>query len=135
MIKWIHKLTRQLWVALLWTLFVAFLLCLPANNFPQQPVFKIKHLDKFIHLVLFGNLVLFWGSSVYHRLSEKQQFFKYLVITLLFSIFYGIFLEYVQVTYIPSRTFEWDDIWADSAGSGLAALFLGLWGKRLGLLG
>lgn len=135
MIKLIKRLSSQLWVAIFWTLLVMVLLCIPGSEFPQPGVFAdIQNLDKLIHVFLFGNFVFLWGSYTHVGQTDRQHWFKMLIIITLIGIVFGVVMEIIQRHFIPFRSFEWVDILADSIGAVLAAALLGFWGKRLGLL-
>ncbi len=99
---------------------ILFLCTLPGSKVPQ---YAIPHLDKIAHITLFGSfgLSMFYGFSKQFQFKKLQQ--KAVLIAFSFGIFYGIAIEIIQANFIPSRSFELEDIIADSAGILLALLF------------
>jgi VanZ family protein len=109
------------------------LLCLPGKVIPGLGLFGIKNLDKLAHIVLFGGFVLLWGLYSWQR-KKSGNYWLYMLggITLL-SIAIGIAMEYVQVNFIPNRSFDVWDIWADVVGSVLVMFILVRFGRKLKL--
>lgn len=136
--KFIFTLLRQLGSTMLfpviWTIILLVLLCLPGNSIPGKGLFSIKHLDKVAHIGLFGGFVLFWGLYAWSRKKPKSAWPYLLIGVTLLSILLGIAMEYVQLNFIPDRSFDIGDIWADTVGSLLVLIILGKFGSRLGLL-
>lgn len=136
--RFILSLIRQLGSTLLfpviWTITILVLLCLPGNSIPGKGLFSIKHLDKVAHIGLFGGFVLFWGLYAWTRKKPKPAWPYALLGITLTSILLGIAMEYVQVNFIPDRSFDIGDIGADTIGSLLVLIILGKFGSRLGLL-
>lgn len=102
-----------------WTLLTIILLCLPGSVIPGAGIFILQEqqgLDKIVHFLLFGGIVLFWGLSLRKAYPQVRHF---LIATLaaLFSIALGIMLEYVQRYFISNRTFDTRDVLADAAGA------------------
>ena len=56
----VRKLTSSLSIPLGWTVLTIVLLCLPGSAFPGGGFFNIPHLDKVIHVILFGGVTIFW---------------------------------------------------------------------------
>lgn len=132
--RFIHKLSRYLYWPLGWTLLTIGLLCLPGNALPGSGIFGIKHIDKIAHFILFGGIVLFWAIWTATRLAGADTWQKKLIPILLFSIGLGVAMEFIQVNYIPNRSFDdWDIVW-DAIGSLTAAVVLIYRGKSWQLL-
>jgi len=133
MVALIKRLSSNRIFPIIWTLLTIGLLCLPGKVIPGLGLFGIKHLDKLAHIVLFGGFVLLWGLYSWQR--KKLRFdwpFALAGITVL-SIILGIAMEYVQVNFVPNRSFDVWDIWADVVGSVLVMYLLMRFGRRLGL--
>ena len=93
---------------------------------PGDGLLNIEHLDKVVHVILFGANVLFWGGY-YSKIKDGNSSVKiqYIYIFIAaFTIILGIILEFVQRDYIPNRSFDVYDIVADAAGSVVAAIYL-----------
>ncbi len=117
MLRLFRSLSAGFLVPLFWTLITIFLLCLPGDDFPDTGMFfKIENFDKLVHLVLFGGIVLLWGTYVHLRESDDRKWFKSLVAITLGVIVLGIVMEYVQLYLVAHRDFDKADISADTAG-------------------
>jgi hypothetical protein len=118
MLRLIRKFSATVLVPLLWTLITITLLCIPGSDLPGEGFFiSVDNFDKFIHLVLFGGIVLLWGSWSHQRTSDDRQWFKTICGITLGVIMLGILMEYVQLYLIPHRDFDKADISADIAGA------------------
>jgi VanZ family protein len=120
----IRRILSYKFFPLAWTLFTILLLCLPGSIVPGTGIFAIKHLDKLVHVVLFGLNVLFWG---WHYGASGRPVKELRIIFLgatFIMIALGIVMEYVQLYFIPNRSFDSGDIVADIVGALLAALWL-----------
>ena len=124
MFHFIKKLAARKWVPITWTLLTIVLLCIPGSAFPGGGLFRIPHFDKVVHIVLFGGVVWWWvlyfDSLQANELIPRN---KILVIVCL-TVALGIALEFVQLNFIPNRSFDTGDIYANAAGSILAAIFV-----------
>lgn len=103
--------------AIIWSLIITFLLCLPGTEFPKNTwLNEVWLIDKWIHIGLFLVLVFFWSWAFSGKQigkgKQKTIFFK---ITLL-SLIYGIIMEIVQRYFIPFRSFNYGDIAANGVG-------------------
>ena len=107
-----------------WTLFTILLLCLPGSMVPGTGIFALKNLDKIVHVMLFGMNVLFWGWHYETSDREARQLKLIFIAATAIMITLGIVMEYVQLYFIPNRTFDGYDIVADIIGSVLAGLWL-----------
>lgn len=132
-ISLIRRLTTTKVFPVTWTIITLALLCLPGKAIPGFGLFGIKNLDKVAHIGLFGGFVLFWGVYSWHKKKSVSSWKYFLFGITLLSILIGIVMEYVQINYIPNRSFDVWDIWADAAGSVLIAFILIVYGKVLSL--
>jgi hypothetical protein len=108
-----------------WTLFTMVLLCLPGSSFAGGEImFEIPGIDKYVHIILFGCMVLFWGIHYAFRLKDVSDWRKVVILLAILSTGLGIVLEFVQLYCIPDRSFDGFDIVADATGSLVAGLFL-----------
>jgi VanZ family protein len=117
----IHKIFNSIWPATLWSALILVLLTLPGSVFPSEGLLGVPHLDKVVHIILFGIFVYAW--TLYFRTNKKERRFTILVFVLL-ACAYGIIMEYVQRDYIPHRSFDVGDIMADCMGALLAGAYL-----------
>jgi VanZ family protein len=119
----VKKLSTWKIIPFAWTAVTIFLLCLPGSVIPSAGVFATKGIDKVVHAILFGGIVLLGGFNLYIRRNEKQKWQQIIVLLTLFSVGLGIGLEFLQRDYIPNRSFDVYDIMADSAGAIIAAVY------------
>jgi VanZ family protein len=119
----VKKLCTWKIIPVAWTALTIFLLCLPGSAIPSAGVFSTEGIDKVVHAILFGGIVLLGGFSQYFRRNEKTKWQRIIVALTLLSVGLGIGLEFLQRDYIPNRSFDGNDIIADSAGAIVAAVY------------
>ncbi|HEY0679964.1 MAG TPA: VanZ family protein [Chitinophagaceae bacterium] len=108
-------ISQKLYVPLGWTLLTQLLLSIPGSLFRGPGFFRIPHLDKIAHLILFGGLTFFWILFYYYRHGTEKKSLAWMII-LLVSL-YGIAIEFFQFNFIPNRSFDIWDIVADICGA------------------
>lgn len=123
MMRLVKKLCTWKIIPIAWTAITIFLLCIPGSAIPSAGVFATEGIDKVVHAILFGGIVLLWGFNLYFRRSEDQTWQRIIVRLTLFSVGLGIGLEFLQRYYIPNRSFDGIDIIADITGAIAAALY------------
>ena len=124
MLAMFRRIISYKFIPLSWTLLTILLLCLPGSIVPGTGIFALKNVDKIIHFLMFGMNVLFWGWH-YETSPRSSKELKIIVLgATAMMITIGIVMEYVQMYFIPNRTFDTGDIVADIVGSILAGLWL-----------
>jgi len=123
MMRFVKKLCTWKIVPIAWTVITIILLCLPGSAIPSTGVFSTKGIDKVVHTILFGGIVLLGAFNLYYHRDNKQKWQVIIVLLTLFSIGLGTGLEFLQRDYIPNRSFDGYDIIADSTGAILAAIY------------
>lgn len=103
----------KLFLAISWLVLVILLLLTPGDNLPKGPSFP--HLDKIVHLFLFGVLTFLWSQVGTLDGQQKIRWKILLTNLLVFMILFPIFVEYVQ-GFVPNRSFEYEDIVANLIG-------------------
>lgn len=123
----LNGLLRKPWAPLIWTGLIFFLLTIKTDSIQSVPLFGIKHLDKLVHIFLFGVLYYLWAGFL-----ERKTKMNLLLISGLFmaASAYGIGMEFYQ-DHFTTRAFEMADIYADTAGAALAAVYTGAKNKPL----
>lgn len=106
-----------------WTVLTIFLLCLPGSAIPGEGVFSTEGIDKVVHVTLFGGIVLLWGFNLYFRRFDKTKWRRIIVLLTFFSVALGIGLEFLQLYFIPNRSFDGYDMIADSIGAIAAGVY------------
>ncbi len=109
---------------LIWTFLIIILLCIPGSYVPGAGLFGIKNLDKIIHVILFGCNVLFWGGYYWSKQFAKPRMKKTVIIITGLTIIFGIAMEYIQLYFVPNRSFDGGDIIADIVGAIIGAAWL-----------
>jgi|GEM_PF-281663 len=102
----------------------AVLLTLPGSAFPKEDVFDKIHLDKWIHISMFGGVVFLWSIPFLQNILGLGKKRKVVLAIALIALAYGIAMEFVQKYWIPNRSFDLYDIVADGVGSFLPLLFI-----------
>jgi VanZ family protein len=115
---WFYRITRNKWLAVIWSAIIFFLMVMPKSRVPTQGLFGIPHLDKIVHMVLFGGFVWIWHQSF----PQKPQL-RSILIYFTLAACYGIFMEWVQVRF-TDRVFDVWDIVADILGAGIMAALI-----------
>jgi len=123
MMRLVKKLCTWKFIPITWTIITIILLCLPGSAFPSEGVLSTVGLDKVVHAILFGGIVLLGGFNLYYRRNDKPKWQQIIVGLTLFSVGLGIGLEFLQRDYIPNRDFDGYDIVADATGAILAAVY------------
>jgi VanZ family protein len=98
--------------SILLAIVIALLSFAPASSFPFPYVYRIPHIDKFIHVAMYGSLgfVALMESRCIHRCSR-------LFLVLLFAIWLAsLLIEVLQATVVNSRGAEWYDVLANFLG-------------------
>jgi VanZ family protein len=123
MLRFIKRICAWKLLPVFWTLVTIFLLCLPGSTLPNEGFFSIPHFDKYVHVILFGGIVLLWGFHLYFRRTGELKWRETIIFLTLFTINLGIVLEFLQLYCIPNRSFDNGDIFADMGGAVAAGLF------------
>ena len=124
MLYFIKKIAARRWVPFTWTILTIVLLCIPGSAFPGGGLFHIPHFDKVVHVILFGGIVWWWVLYFDSRDLEVLTSLSKIVLLVVLSVALGITLEFVQLNFIPNRSFDPGDIYANAAGSLLAAILV-----------
>jgi VanZ family protein len=107
-----------------WLVVSTVLLCLPGSALPDEPWFHVIWFDKWVHLFMFGLMVLLWSYAFTSRFSEPHRLRIIFFMITLTAIAYGIAMEFIQDKFIPFRTFDPNDMMADATGSFIGLLIM-----------
>jgi hypothetical protein len=124
MLAMFRRLLAYRFFPLSWTLLTILLLCLPGSMVPGSGIFGLKDLDKIVHVMLFAMNVLFWGWHYEASPRSSAELKIIFIAATAIMITLGIVMEYVQMYFIPNRTFDNGDIVADIIGSAVAGIWL-----------
>jgi hypothetical protein len=119
----IHRIFSYKFFPLSWTLLIIFLLCIPGSYVPGTGLFSVEGFDKIVHVILFGCNVLFWGW--HYNTTDTNSRLKSIYITIvLLTAAFGVIMEFVQMYWVPNRSFDAYDIVADITGAVAAGAWL-----------
>jgi len=108
--------------AVIWLVTSLILLTLPGSAFPKENWLNFIWADKLIHIGMFALLTLLWCYAFF-KSNPSNNLLKIFLITGFVFIIYGAAMEFVQKYWIPNRSFELEDIIADTIGVILGFLF------------
>ncbi|MFN3405127.1 MAG: VanZ family protein [Cytophagaceae bacterium] len=99
----------------LWSLVILVLTLSPGSTLPKFGLSKIIPLDKIAHFLIFLFFAWLIGNSFHKEsrsliLNRKPKTYSFLL-----AFIYGISIELIQ-SMIPDRSFELEDIAANTAG-------------------
>ena len=105
----------------LWAAIVFLLHVIPIKPH-REPQFKIPHLDKAVHFVMFFTLAFLIYRALVVARNSLKPLAKQIAFIALFCLSYGALMEFLQGTYFNERDSDVFDWFADAAGT-----FTGLW--------
>ena len=123
MVTFIKRLTSHIAIPITWTIFSIILLCLPGSSFPGGGLFEIPNLDKVVHVILFGGIVVFWCVYYLGKNVSNTNLRSTIIVIALLTIALGICMEFIQFNYIPYRGFDKGDIVANTLSAIVFAAF------------
>jgi hypothetical protein len=109
MLKW--KLFRYRTVAITWLLIMSVLFFLPGSALPKENWLDLIYFDKIVHIGLFAVLIFLWRSSFI------LDFNNYNLLLLFLALLYGLLVEFIQLMWVPNRSFDLYDVLSDMTGS------------------
>lgn len=110
--------------ALIWAAVIAFFCLVQLNNVPLGDV---SNLDKLVHAFFHFVLTLLCFLFLKSRATDTDSF-KPLIVSFLFSVFFGIGIEIAQELLTSTRHAEVFDVLANVSGATLAAALVFLFG-------
>jgi VanZ family protein len=124
-----NKTAIRVWgPVLLCALAIFFLSVLPGSVFPK---FRIRNLDKMVHLVEYFFLAFFLFRGIAGTKTGRPAKINLFLSLILCSV-YGIVLELIQ-SFIPGRSGGMDDVFVNLAGASLGIWTAGILYKKAGL--
>lgn len=130
MIYYLVILTKNLLVpkqlyflaALLWTGVIAFFCLVQLNNVPLG---EVSNLDKLVH-VFFHFVLTVLCFLFFQKYTNALNSFKSIIISFLFSVFFGIGIEIAQELFTTTRHADIFDVLANLSGAilGVAVVIL-----------
>lgn len=121
MLGW--KVFRYKSVAIVWFVIMCILFFLPGSALPKEAWLDKIGFDKVVHVGLFAVLLFLFRSSF------DLKFSRYNLLLLVLALLYGLSVEFIQLFWIPNRSFDLYDVVADMAGS-MLGLLIWVWTKK-----
>jgi len=108
-------------IAITYTLLITAALLTPITGAPK---IEIPFADKIVHLIINAGLFVVWANYVFSGKTNTKTY----TLTLLFvcTLLYGILIEVVQGSFIPTRGADFFDVVANVCG-----LILGFFAVKL----
>ena len=114
----------SIYPAIAWTLLIQIGLCVPVTVLGGEGLLKIPHFDKYVHVILFAGFTALWGYYLFRKGFSTERLKQVFLWVFLAAAAYGILLEFIQLFFVPGRSFDIGDIVADIVGAGLGWLWL-----------
>lgn len=108
------------WIAFSWTLVVAYFCLVPSSDIPSV---SIPHLDKLAHSFFHFVFTILWFLFFKKQVKKRNQT-KLLVGSVIFSLFFGIVIEVLQVRLTTTINGDFFDVLANLSGAILAFVFV-----------
>jgi len=109
--------------AIVWLIISTILLTLPGSDLPEKDWMGKIWLDKWIHIGMFGIMVVLWCRGMLMKEYEIPKIRKIFLCLGIGWLLYGIGMEFVQKYFIPNRSFDTGDILADAAGCTVGVVY------------
>lgn len=112
-------------LALFWT-GIIFYLCLTESS--NIPVVSIPHIDKLVHFCFYFGFNFLW-FLYFKKQFKNTDDFRPLLLSFVFSTFFGIIIEILQSEYTLTRSADMMDFLANSLGATSAIIAVLLFNK------
>lgn len=103
--------------AITWFIISAVLLALPGNNLPHNDIFNIPYFDKYVHFIMFLMLTSLFSYPFCFINENEVVTNAWFTRIAMWSIIYGVLMEFVQKYLVYGRSFDITDIVFDTIGS------------------
>jgi VanZ family protein len=122
------QIKGALLIAIAWTVLIASSCLMPASAFKAFTFDSIFQLDKILHLTLYYVFIVLW-SLVSKVITVRQKY-----VLLIVGIAYGVLIEVLQASMSLGRSYELDDIIANTIGCVLGVLSISYIKRKLPLI-
>jgi len=102
--------------AILWAIIILTLCTIHLGSITKSPLF-FAGFDKLVHCGMFFVLVVLMGYGYFTNNSKVGNIFGMLILVTIIAIIFGGIIELLQYYFIPWRSGEWDDLFADTVGA------------------
>jgi len=118
------------YLIIIWIIIIFILSSIPGNNIPKITQFKIPHLDKIVHFIMYSTLQFLVLVEYYKNYTQKYPLVNVVLISVTLSVFYGVIMEILQSLFFINRTGSFYDILANSTGAIIGSLIAILLSKN-----
>ena|SRR5690606_18294237 len=118
------KTLRYYIPAVLWIILILVVCTLPGKDIPHTSWLDRIHVDKVVHFGLFGGIVLFLSLGYYWQKKHISPLM--LLLFVLGAAVYGLAIEFIQKYLAVDRSFDMNDVAADTLGA-----IAGIWAFKL----
>jgi len=115
---------------IIWIIIIFILSSVPGNNIPKIAPFKIPHLDKIVHFIMYFTLQFLVLVEYYKNYTQKYSLANAVFVSVMFSVLYGVTMEILQFLFFINRTGSFYDILANSTGAIIGSLIAILLSKN-----
>ena len=122
------RLKGALFLAIAWTALIASSCLISASAFKAFTFDNIFQLDKILHLTLYYVFIVLWS------LVSKVNTVRQKCVLLIVGIAYGVLIEVLQAAMSLGRSYELDDIIANTIGCVLGVLSISYIKRKLPLI-
>lgn len=126
----LKKIFKYTWPPAIVAIVIFYLCCLiPTNDIPDVGFDFFVPADKVVHFLMYFGLA---GVASFNYIYDKKGkiiILRLVLFAILVPILYGGAIEIIQDKYIPERSGDWGDFWADISGA-LASIPFSLWFRR-----
>ncbi|MFV8373720.1 VanZ family protein [Flavobacterium sp. LB1P62] len=117
------------WAALSWTVLIVFFCLIKSSDIPA---IQIMNLDKVVHFSFHFVFTLLW-FFFFKKQMNSLDVFKPLVLSFVFSIFFGIAIEIIQAFFTTTRKGDFFDVLANLSGGILSVCVILFFNKYTSL--
>jgi glycopeptide antibiotics resistance protein len=118
------KALRYYIPAIVWITLILVLCTMPNKDVPHTSWFDMVHMDKVVHFGLFGGIVFF--LSLGYHWQKKHIPALVLFLFVMSAALYGLAIEFIQRYFTADRSFDMNDVAADTLGA-----IAGVWAFKL----
>lgn len=106
----------RIWLVFTWLIVILVLCGMPSQDVDAISFFKFPHVDKVTHFGLYFILGLLFMGALNFIPRLKGRVIIYFI-SIFFCFLYGWLIEILQREFFVGRSYDWSDIWADTAGA------------------
>lgn len=107
-----------------WTFFVFAASLIPGNSLPKTDWMSFFQFDKVVHLILYFSMCTLMYLSLVRELRPTWRATSSLLISAIFAIVFGFFMEILQSNLNTGRYFDIFDVLANTIGVAIAVLVI-----------